>query len=552
MLHKILAWMGRQEMSVGSWLAAFLSIYMIRFFIECLSSAPLADILDKTPPLILLQFALFYLALVLGVACILKLATRDAPSIIKIILYGTCLIWIAPSVDLAVYGRAGQVMMYIFAGSDEIWHRYLTAFGAQPALNAITAGIQVEVAVILFGIGLFAFLYRRNLWAPVIAVLAAHFFIFFIGCLPSLVAILLQSPTPETLTGNGFFDYFRSVYWESGMARNVMGAGDPAFTGTDMVFAQILLFVSAALGLLWFLLDRPKTVRAILRNCRPERALFYAAFLFVGLALANVQRGAWTYNWIDDLSIATLVLSWFASWMFAVHINDIADIEIDKISNRSRPLVTGALSVEEMRQSAVIWLAISFAGAMALGQYTLFLDAFCIACSYAYSAYPLRLKRVPVFASLLIALVALGSVFAGFFLMCTDKAQSSFPLAVALSFVAMFTLGVNVRDIKDIEGDRAQGIMTLPVLFGKNGTRVTGLLFAASFLVAPLVFQWMLAYAIAAPAAMAAYIVATHKSFHDRHVFVLYFVFVAAGLALMIVAPHYGYAQPGVLDLIRQ
>src|ERR1035437_2231035 len=60
---------------------------------------------------------------------------------------------------------------------------------------------------------------------------------------------------------------------------------------------------------------------------------------------------------------------------------------------------------------------------------------------------------------------------AGFFLLNLDKTIIAFPPGLVLSLIIFFTAVTNIRDIKDYEGDRADGIKTLPVLLGLNKSK---------------------------------------------------------------------------------
>ena len=64
------------------------------------------------------------------------------------------------------------------------------------------------------------------------------------------------------------------------------------------------------------------------------------------------------------------------------------------------------------------------------------------------------------------------------------------PVSYIALILAGLTLGENVKDIKDIEGDRRAGGYTIPVIFGeKNGKRIVGGMAVAAFLLVPLVLK---------------------------------------------------------------
>ena len=63
-----------------------------------------------------------------------------------------------------------------------------------------------------------------------------------------------------------------------------------------------------------------------------------------------------------------------------------------------------------------------------------------------------------------------------------------------LSFLVLFATVTSLKDLKDRDGDKAEGIRTLPVIFGeKKGARAVGILGAAGIILAALVYGERLA-----------------------------------------------------------
>ena len=79
--------------------------------------------------------------------------------------------------------------------------------------------------------------------------------------------------------------------------------------------------------------------------------------------------------------------------------------------------------------------------------------------------------------------------------------------------------------MKDIAGDKANGIMTLPILFGKNGAKAVGISFALSFLLVPLFLSFYFLYIIALPTAIIGYKLVVKKPYREEPIFVLRFAF---------------------------
>lgn len=161
--------------------------------------------------------------------------------------------------------------------------------------------------------------------------------------------------------------------------------------------------------------------------------------------------------------------------VYIVGVNQIADVDIDRINKPYLPLAAGELSPE------AAWRLVALAGAvpvvLALTQGVLELVAVLagLLVGTAYSLPPLRLKRFPVLASLSVAgvrsaVVNLG-VYAHFTAALAGRAAIDDPVWALTAFVAPFALAIAIlKDVPDLEGDRRFSIATFTVRFG--GRRV--------------------------------------------------------------------------------
>ncbi len=88
---------------------------------------------------------------------------------------------------------------------------------------------------------------------------------------------------------------------------------------------------------------------------------------------------------------------------------------------------------------------------------------------FVYSCRPMRLKRVPILSKLIIGFNFLSVAVCGYALAGGD--WRAFPLDWLAFILVPFSLAANFIDLKDTEGDRAQGVATLPVLLGESLAR---------------------------------------------------------------------------------
>ncbi|NRD19900.1 geranylgeranylglycerol-phosphate geranylgeranyltransferase [Winogradskyella eckloniae] len=160
-------------------------------------------------------------------------------------------------------------------------------------------------------------------------------------------------------------------------------------------------------------------------------------------------------------------------------INDINDIETDKINKPNQLLVTKNISEKDAYS---LFMALNILG-VGLGFYltygigkTGFFAIFFVASALLY-IYSTSLKQIAVVGNVVVSIVvALSILLVGIFELIPPMNASN--EAVQTTFIniikdyAIFAFLINlvremVKDIEDIEGDKKTEIQTLPVLLGK-------------------------------------------------------------------------------------
>jgi 4-hydroxybenzoate polyprenyltransferase len=65
-----------------------------------------------------------------------------------------------------------------------------------------------------------------------------------------------------------------------------------------------------------------------------------------------------------------------------------------------------------------------------------------------------------------------------------------FPISVGLAILVCYNLAINTKDLKDYEGDKNSGVLTIPVLLGPSRGRIAiGALDFSAYLAVPLILQ---------------------------------------------------------------
>jgi homogentisate phytyltransferase/homogentisate geranylgeranyltransferase len=173
--------------------------------------------------------------------------------------------------------------------------------------------------------------------------------------------------------------------------------------------------------------------------------------------------------------VVQLLGSWIACLggnIYIVGLNQLEDVEIDKINKPHLPIAAGEFS----RRQAVIIIALSgtvaLLSSLLLGQYLLLTVGISLAIGTAYSLPPIRLKRFPFWAALCIFTVRGVIVNLGLFLHFSWVLQKEqvipVPVWTLTLFVLVFTFAIAIfKDIPDMEGDKQYNITTFTIQLGK-------------------------------------------------------------------------------------
>jgi 4-hydroxybenzoate polyprenyltransferase len=150
-------------------------------------------------------------------------------------------------------------------------------------------------------------------------------------------------------------------------------------------------------------------------------------------------------------------------------INQIYDLAIDRVNKPKRPLPTGALTMGEAWAFTLVSFAVAWALAWPVApagrRECFWIVVVTTFLCWAYSAPPLRTKRRGMWANVTIA-IPRGVLLkvAGWSTVKTVLGLEPWYIGAVFG---LFLLGASTtKDFADIEGDRADGCQTLPILYG--------------------------------------------------------------------------------------
>ncbi len=184
----------------------------------------------------------------------------------------------------------------------------------------------------------------------------------------------------------------------------------------------------------------------------------------LALAFSDYQNVHW------DIWLLTLI-SCLGANIYIVGLNQLTDIEIDRINKPYLPLASGAFSVPFGRRIIAISVFISLVIALYLGRFLLLTVLLSLLLGTLYSLPPVRLKRFHFWAAFCIiavrGLIVNLLLFLHFHL--TINGKTELPAIIWLLTGTIFVYSIVIawfKDIPDMEGDQRHKINTLTLRLG--------------------------------------------------------------------------------------
>jgi geranylgeranylglycerol-phosphate geranylgeranyltransferase len=215
-----------------------------------------------------------------------------------------------------------------------------------------------------------------------------------------------------------------------------------------------------------------KLLKGFLLISRPLNS-FLSGFAVVIGAIAAISHPL-TQRQLWGILLGYLTTSLVAVGGYAI--NDVFDIEIDKVNMPHRPLPAGYLTVTQAKVYAIILFIIGNLLALMID-----VPAFLLAFSaglilYMYAAY---FKRSGFLGNIMIGiLTAVPFIFGG--LLTASYETMIFPALFAFLLIVGREV---IKDIEDVHGDRIENVKSIALLYGVTPARNIGYLFLLGLLV---------------------------------------------------------------------
>jgi homogentisate phytyltransferase / homogentisate geranylgeranyltransferase len=187
------------------------------------------------------------------------------------------------------------------------------------------------------------------------------------------------------------------------------------------------------------------------------------------IALATTQSSISTAN------VAQLFGTWIACLagnVYIVGLNQLYDIEIDRINKPDLPLASGKFSVTQGKWIVGISALLAIGLSALCGRWLFATVMASLALGTAYSIPPIRFKQFPLMAAMCIltvrgCIVNLG-IFSHFNLVLSGEESLPTSIWILTLFILVFTIAIAIfKDVPDLEGDRKYQIQTFTLTLGK-------------------------------------------------------------------------------------
>ncbi len=216
-----------------------------------------------------------------------------------------------------------------------------------------------------------------------------------------------------------------------------------------------------------------ETVRGAVELTRPVNSIAAGVLTAIGAFVAGEVAAA-------PIQVAAAVGATAFATAAGMAINDYFDREIDRINRPDRAIPRGAVSP----RGALAFSVALFAGAVVLA---LTLPPLAIAIAVV------NLLALVAYTELFKGLPGVGNVVVGYlggstFLFGGAAVGSVEPVVVLFALAALSTISREIiKDIEDVEGDRAEGLNTLPIAVGeRRAWLLAALLLAVAVLASPV------------------------------------------------------------------
>jgi 4-hydroxybenzoate polyprenyltransferase len=413
-------------------------------------------------------FLFFYLLFIICIALSVKIAKISLKSSITLFLFGFIFILFPPIIDWFIstiyFNGANFMSYYLFDSLNGLLHSFFTFFGDKP-MDGITYGTRIMILISIMFLSLLTFLKTKQFFRTIFMAIFSYTIFFLLSAIPTFITIIISNnhlsitrttvasiiASPTSILGNQITSPISSI-------------------NIKMSLLYLLLSILVTLFIIFRL--KKHLFISLLINIRPIQTIYHIGLLFIGIGIAiiftktTILPSFFTFTAFILLCLAT-IMAWYSTVIF----NDCIDQDIDKISNTQRPLIQKILTQSQYTQIGILLMLLSIIIVATINPYAALVLIFYHSLSFLYNTPPLRLKRFPLIATFTAAIASFLIVAMSFITVTKTHSINEFPVHIAVLLIVTYTISLPIKDLKDIAGDKANDIFTIPVIFGERISR---------------------------------------------------------------------------------
>jgi len=412
---------------------------------------------------------IFFLFFIACVFLLRKIALLSSNASINISLLAFLIILFPPILDWLIsmkfFGGNEFLDYYLFDNLKGLGHSFITFFGDRPR-DGVTYGTRIFVFCIILSFTTVTWLTTKNILRTLLMTFSTYTVSFIAGSFPSLIAYIVLPQHFRVTRGEiaGFVTSPTTI-----LENQITSPIDALNIKMSLVYLLILIFVALFIAYKY----KRDVFISLIKNIRPVQTFYHVGLLCVGFYIAIIFDNAIILpTFFTIIAFILLCIAIIFAWYSTVIFNDCVDQEIDVISNPTRPLIQKTISLQSYKNLGFLFLALSILITAFISETTIVLLFAYHALSFVYNTKPLRLKKFPLVASFIAAIASFFIVLIGFMTISPDHSITNFPPLIATLLIVSYTISLPIKDLKDMAGDRANNIYTLPVLFGEKISRI--------------------------------------------------------------------------------
>lgn len=393
----------------------------------------------------------FFVFLLSGILIISSITQENILKVTLIVSSGLIVIILPPLIDHFIFQRS---IPYSYILPNDFLQNFFTYF---LFTSSVGLGIMIEVTFILLMSSFYVWIKSRSLIRAFFTGFSLYVLIGIAGS-PRLFL-----PLPDTSD---------SVMSE---ARHI-------------IYFFIYFTLSQIIGLLFLYKVDRKLPAAVFRELTSFRTLHFVLIVNAGVYFNKALDFFYFPDILYIVSGNSLIV---LLWTCAILVNNVYDLEIDRISNPNRPLPRGDARPSQYLGLSSILSVICLFLSLVLGIIPFLLTLLFLLSALAYSKPPLRLRR-KIWGSVFIGWGSILAFFIGYTtrIKFSDLTLPQDVLSLSILIFVAFSIGPLTKDLKDYAGDSRNNVHTIFTMLGiSRGIKIVAFLLGISLLMPLVIFH---------------------------------------------------------------